>query len=82
MAEERSVKADPTPEPTGEAKRRLFFQLQADKERWEKAGMPEQAAAVQKRLDALGDVEAEAAAAEAAPAEAPKASASKATKEG
>jgi hypothetical protein len=67
MAEEVSVQAAPTPEPTSEETARLRLQLNRDLAMWEAAGMASNAEAVKARL---AELPAEEAPAEEAPAEA------------
>jgi copper chaperone CopZ len=53
MAEEVSVQADPTPDPTPEEASRLRLQLERDLAMFEAAGMADQAKAVKARLKDL-----------------------------
>lgn len=60
MAEEVSVQADPTPDPTPEEAARLRLQLNRDLAQWESAGVPERVEAIKARLAELPEEEVEA----------------------
>jgi SAP domain len=57
MAEELTVAAEPTPDPTPEEAGRLRLQLNRDLAMWEAAGASEQAEAVKARLAELPEEE-------------------------
>jgi phosphopantothenoylcysteine synthetase/decarboxylase len=57
MAEELTVSAEPTPEPTLEEQERLRLQLNRDLAMWEAAGASDRAEAVKARLAELPEPE-------------------------